>query len=340
MLQIGRWMKASMAAAMLVCASQAFVHAAESSVRAETTMSVSMVHDIPESHPRIQYFNAMVETARRQSQGKVNVVINPGGVVLPGRASLDAVRNGTVNLAWINAAHLEHIDARAGFINLPFGINDDNMLSDGDRQRVLALLNQILRKKGLVVLGMMRGADQLFIFKDKQVRAPEDLNTLKVRVAGPGIYEEIMQALGAEPVVIPIPQITEALAQRALDGIFTSPGGWKTTAGLQLRKAVQIPGLMFINYVLVADADRFEHLSNDVRAAIQQAARTEVTGRWTEMRRDDEQVLRDLSAQGAEIWIAPKGDKALSRARLDPIVQKFSDRAPDTAEAFHKIIGR
>ena len=58
------------------------------------------------------------------------------------------------------------------------------------------------------------------------------------------------------------------------------------------------------------------------------------------MRRDDEQVLRDLSAQGAEIWIAPKGDKALSRARLDPIVQKFSDRAPDTAEAFHKIIGR
>lgn len=340
MLQTGSWVKASMAAAILTCASQTVVHAAESAVKADNATSVSMAHDIPGSHPRIQYFNALVEAARKQSQGKVNVVINPGGIVLPGRASLDAVRDGTVDLAWINAAHLERVDSRAGFINLPFGINDDNMLTDRDRERVLALLNQILRKKGLVVLGMMRGADQLFIFRDKQVRAPEDLNALKVRVAGPGIYEEIMRALGAAPVVIPIPQITDALTKRALDGIFTSPGGWKTTAGLQLRKAVQIPGLMFINYVLVADADRFEHLSHDVRAAIERAARSEVTERWAEMHRDDEQVLRDLSAQGAEIWTAPKVEKARWRARVDPIVKKFSDQAPDTAEAFRKIIGR
>ena len=334
MLHTGSWMKAAIAGAMLFCASQAVVQAAESAT------SVSMVHDIPGSHPRVKYFNAMVDTAGKESQGKVNLVVNPGGIVLPGKASLDAVRDGTVDLAWINAAHLEKIDSRAGFINLPFGINDDNMVSNGDRENVIALLNQIVRKNGLVVLGMMRGADQLFIFKEKQVRAPQDLTALKVRVAGPGIYEEIMQALGAEPVVIPIPQITDALAKRALDGIFTSPGGWQSTAGLQLRKAAQIPGLMFINYVLVADANRFARLSQDARAAIEHAARTQVTDRWSEMRRDDEQVLRDLSAQGAEIWTAQKEDQALWRARLAPIVKRFSAQAPDTAEAFQKIIGR
>src|SRR5437870_1388438 len=228
MLHTGSWMKAAIAGAILFCASQAVVQAAESAT------SVSMVHDIPGSHPRVKYFNAMVDTAGKESQGKVNLVVNPGGIVLPGKASLDAVRDGTVDLAWINAAHLEKIDSRAGFINLPFGINDDNMVSNGDRENVIALLNQIVRKNGLVVLGMMRGADQLFIFKEKQVRAPQDLTALKVRVAGPGIYEEIMQALGAEPVVIPIPQITDALAKRALDGISTSPAGCRSRPGCHL----------------------------------------------------------------------------------------------------------
>src|SRR5205807_2388341 len=83
-------------------------------------------------------------------------------------------------------------------------------------------------------------------------------------------------------------------------------------------KAAQIPGLMFINYVLVADANRFARLSQDARAAIEHAARTQVTDRWSEMRRDDEQVLRDLSAQGAEIWTAQKEDQALWRARIAP----------------------
>lgn len=337
MFHIHRLAAAAAVVATLGFASQAGAQTVETALDAKR---ITMVHDIPGSHPRIKYFNRMVEAVREHSQGKVDVTINPGSVVLPGKASLDAVREGRANLAWINAAHLEQVDFRAGFLNLPFGVNDDNMSSGDSTDRVLALMNQILRDKGLVALGMMRGADQLFIFKDKHVRSPEDLNGLKVRVAGSGIYEEVMQALGVDPIVIPIPQVRDALANRDLDGIFTSPGGWKTTAGVQLQKAARIPGLMFITYLLVADVDWFEGLPHEAREVIRQAARSEVTGRWSEMQRDDEQVLRDLSAQGAEIWMAQKRDEPPWRARVDGIMTRFSDRAPETAKAFQKIVGR
>ena len=58
------------------------------------------------------------------------------------------------------------------------------------------------------------------------MRTPDDMKGLKIRVAGPGVYQDIVRSLGAAPVVFPAIEMGAALARGAMDGIITSPGGW------------------------------------------------------------------------------------------------------------------
>lgn len=304
---------------------------------AEAGGNVTMVQDMPSGHPREPYVVATARAISGAMGGESQVEVNPGGRILPGKASLDAVRSGQANIAWVNASHLEAIDPRAGFINLPFGIDDKRMAKAETRRAVVDLLQRYMNGQGVVVLGLMRGADQLFVLPSKEVREAADVAGLRVRVAGPGIYQEVMRSLQADPVVVPIPEIGAALDAGKLDAVFTSPGGWASAVGKRAMHAAVVPGLMFITYAVVVNADWFAGLSAGQQRAIRDAIRHEVTDRWANMLADDEMVMKAHAKAGAQIWTASPAQSLEWRTRLAPVSSRFWERFPDTQAAFRKL---
>ena len=258
-----------------------------------------LVHDIAPPHPRYTQLTQMAADVARRTQGMLSIAINPGGKVLyPGRASLDAVRSGRVPLTFVNSAFLQTIDPALGFLNLPFTVTDELMQQPGMADGVLALVREHIEPHALKVLALMRGADTLFIFRDRQLRTPEDLRGLKIRVAGPGVYQDIVRSLGAEPVIFPAIEMGAALARGAMDGIVTSPGGW----GKNVQEAPSgsaVPGLLFYSYFLIADKAWFDALSASEQKALAEATRATVTDKWDEMRTDDARLVAELVARGA-----------------------------------------
>src|SRR5712692_10418393 len=87
-----------------------------------------LVHDIAPPHPRYPQLTQMQAEVARRTQGTLTIAINPGGKVLyPGQASLDAVRNKTVPLTFVNSAFLQSIDPDLGFLTLPSTVPDQFM---------------------------------------------------------------------------------------------------------------------------------------------------------------------------------------------------------------------
>src|SRR5262245_28126346 len=213
-----------------------------------------LVHDIAPPHPRYTQLAQMTADVARHTQGTLTIAINPGGKILyPGQASLDAVRSGRVPLTFVNSAFLQSVDPQLGLLNLPFTVTDELMAKPGTAESVLGLVRGYVEPHGLRALALMRGADTLFIFKSRQLRGADDLRGLKIRVAGPGVYQDIVRSLGAEPVVFPAIEMGAALARGAMDGIVTSPGGWGKNVH-DAPVASHVPGLLFYTYFLIADA--------------------------------------------------------------------------------------
>jgi TRAP-type C4-dicarboxylate transport system substrate-binding protein len=260
--------------------------------------AVAFVHDIPGTHPRIPYLEAFARDIGAASERTLAVRINTQGETLAGRASLDAVRSGAAHIAAVNMAHLEALEPQAGFMNLPFGLNDTTMADASNRAAVTEILAAALRPHGVELLGIMRGADQLFAFPRDDVHVLEDLAGRRIRVAGGGIYEQVLRDLGAEPVAIPIPQIRDAMSRGEVDGVFTSPGGWTSEVRGDAPHAVQVPGLMLITYGVVADAAWLASLTAAERDAVVTAGSV-VTAGWAAMQRDDEMVVAAATADGS-----------------------------------------
>src|SRR5258706_14886532 len=150
-----------------------------------------LVHDIAPPHPRYTQLTQMAADVARRTQGMLSIAINPGGKVLyPGQASLDAVRSGRMPLTFVNSAFLQSIDGDLGFLNLPFTISDELMARPGMAEGVLALVRSYVEARGLKVLAMMRGADTILIFRERQGGGPRDLRGLENPVAGPRVYQE------------------------------------------------------------------------------------------------------------------------------------------------------
>jgi C4-dicarboxylate-binding protein DctP len=297
-----------------------------------------LVHDIAPPHPRYTQLTQMAAEVAKRTQGTLTIAINPGGKVLyPGQASLDAVRDKTVPLAFINSAFLQSIDPDLGFLNLPFTVTDALIAKPGVAEGVLALVRSYVEPRGLRVFALMRGADTIVIFKNRQVRTPDDMKGLRIRVAGPGVYQDIVRSLGAAPVVFPAIEMGAALARGAMDGIITSPGGWGKNVQ-DAPSASLVPGLLFYTYFLIADKAWFDALPEVEQKALADSARLSVTDKWSEMQADDVRLVAELVSHGATYTVVGRDAIAAWRERTGGVTRDFSDRHPEVMRRFRVVV--
>ena len=295
-----------------------------------------LVHDIAPPHPRYAQLSRMQAEVAKRTQGALTIAINPGGKILyPGQASLEAVRSKSVPLTFVNSAFLQSVDPDLGVLNLPFTVTDERVAKRG-AQGLVDLVDGYVEPKGLKALAVMRGADTILIFKDRQVRAPDDVKGLKIRVAGPGVYGEIVKSLGATPVVFPAIEMGAALARGAMDGIITSPGGWGKNV-TDAPVASLVPGLLFYTYVLIADRAWFEALPEGERKALADAGRVSVTEKWDEMRKDDARLVAGLVARGAKYAVVPS--VAPWKERVGAVTRDFAAKHPEAMRRLRAVTG-
>jgi TRAP-type C4-dicarboxylate transport system substrate-binding protein len=299
-----------------------------------------LVHDIAPPHPRYQHFYQMVADVAKKTSGMLTIAMNPGGKILyPGQASLDAVRSGRVPLTFVNSAFLQSIHPSLGFINLPFNVTDETMLKPGATEAVIQLVQTYVEPTGIKILGLMRGADTIFVFKNNQIRKPEDLKGLKIRVAGPGVYQEVVRGFGAEPSVIPAIEMGSALQRGLINGIITSPGGWGKNVQ-EVPQGCLVPGLIFYTYFMIADQKWLNGLPADQRKALIDAAQINVTEKWRVMQQDDQQLVSALVAnRGATYWSVPANALVPWKERVEDVTSRFADAHPEVMKKFRTIIG-
>ncbi|MBY6116066.1 TRAP transporter substrate-binding protein [Mameliella alba] len=105
---------------------------------------------------------------------------------------------------------------------------------------------------------------------NKPVRVPGDLEGLKIR-GGSRLVNDLLTRVGAEPIGMPVPAVSEALSKGVLDGT-TIP--WEVTAALKVPELVknhtefQGPALYNLTFVLAMNKDMYESMPEDLQKVI------------------------------------------------------------------------
>jgi TRAP-type C4-dicarboxylate transport system substrate-binding protein len=256
------------------------------------------------------------EAVARESGGTLTVRAYPGGELGPGPVEQYVrVVQGVADIAWGLAGYNSQQFPLSLLVELP-GVVD---AAGSGWEAMQRALDPYLRPEfiGTRPLALWTSEPNVLIMREREVRRPDDLRGLRIRVSG-AVPGQVIEALGATPVQMPANEMYNALQTGLIDGILT---GGSAIHDFRLQEVARTytTGASFGNILfwVVMNEARFQGLSPAHQQAILAAS-----GAW-------------LSESGENGWNA-KANATLDALRADPD-EIVIDLTPEEAAAFNAL---
>lgn len=321
MIKTTRRALAALAAAALTCIAGA-----------ASAADLVLPSEVAATHWKTKYMNEFAEEVKKRTNGAVNVKVFPGGQLYNDQDAMAALGTGSVHMVWPVAVRLETVDPRTGVMNLPFAVSDDQMQNPCFNSGITRLMSSYVEPRNLKVLGFLRTSDLMFVFRDREVKKMEDVKGSKVRVTGGKVFLDVMRSIGTSPVSMAASEMSTALSQGAIDGVFTSPAGWAEMIGMTAKYAWYVPGMSVATYAVVVDKGWLEGLAEPHRKAVTDVIAEIAKRQWKEAIEEDKKMIAKMTGQGAVYRTADKAEIARWRAQAAPVTKSFTDKHADAAK--------
>ncbi len=230
------------------------------------------------------------ELAKQKTNGKINIKPYFGSALLKGAQlnSAQMVAKGVIECAFESTINISPVIKECNIFSLPFFINTFANLDRLEYGQTGKVIFAAMEKKGLTPLAWGENGFRQITNSKKEIKMPEDLKGLKIRVVGSPIFIDIFKQLGADPVNMNWGDAVTAFQQGVVDGQENPVGVLVPVQIWQYQKFAT-----FWNYL----ADPLIIYWNQKE--------------WKSFPKDIQKALRDAATESG------KFEKAMARAGLD-----------------------
>jgi len=239
--------------------------------RAQDAVTLKLHHFLPPvSNVHAKLLTPWAKSLEDESGGKLKVEIFPT-MQLGGKPPqlYDQAANGVVDIVWTLPGNTPGRFPSTEVFELPF-IAAQKATANAPACQEYAEAH-VLKETADTKILCFWAHDQGLIHTNKEITKMADLQGLKLRnptrLAG-----EALTALGATSVGMPVPQVPEALAQRAIDGCVIP---WEVVPSIKVNELTEfhteIPGsptLYTATFFLAMNKARYDGLPEDLRAVL------------------------------------------------------------------------
>ena len=268
------------------------------------------------------------EKVQADSGGRIKVELYPAMQLGGAPPDLyDQAKDGVVDLIWTVLGYTPGRFPKSEVFELPFLITTGEASSAAFYNYVMA--NSADEFAGVKVIALHTHGPGLFHTKNP-INKLEDLKGMKIR-GGSRIISSMLAQLGAEPVGMPVPQVTEALSKGVIDGT-TIP--WEVTPSLKVAELVKnhtgfsgTHGLYSQTFGFAMNLDSYNRLPDDLKAVIDANSGLEVSRAFGRVMDEGDAVgLKIATAAGNTIVQLDEAETARWRAAAQPTIdQWFAD---------------
>jgi tripartite ATP-independent transporter DctP family solute receptor len=272
-----------------------------------------------------QYDGAVrfAELVGKNSNGRITVKVYGDGELGGDLQIISSLQRETVEMALMNAGLLNGIVKEFTLVDFPFAFDTEDeadALLDGP---VGHKLLDLLPPKGLVGLAYTELGFRHIHNSKHAVTRIEDLRGLRIRAVQVPIDVDTLNALGANAVPLPFPDLYHALEEKFVDGA-TDP--LITISVLKFDKVqpyLTLTRHVYNPQILLASKATFDKLAPGDRVAIQQAA--------TEARDFERRISRERNAQALgklketmRVTELSASEGAKMREAVKPVIDKYA----------------
>ena len=184
----------------------------------QAATTIKFGHVAPPFHGQSKGVDAFAAYVKDKTKGAIVIKTYPFGQLGSETSMAEQVQSGTLEMASITTAVLQNFASQVAVVDLPFVFPDrKTAYAVLDDPKVQEKIFSHLPAKGFVGIGWTENEFRDITNSKRDIRKPEDLEGIKIRVMKSPIYIDTFKALGASPVDLAFPQIYSALQNKTID---------------------------------------------------------------------------------------------------------------------------
>ena len=263
----------------------------------------------------------MLEELKKRSRGELTYTLYAGGALGKGPEHFDIVADGLSDMGYFTATWTPGRFPLTDVLSMAVWGDGKDLAADIGN----AVYERVLKDefKNVKVLEL-NGCIQSFIWtRKKPISKLSDLQGLKLRTPG-GFQTKYIQALGAEPIFMPLADVYMALETGTIDGLVTCP---PLIEGFKLYEVLRYCTVLTLGCVsegVVMNLKTWNRLSEPYKRLIEEICKNpfKVTGGLTRKVYTDE-LIPLLTKAGIQFIELPQKEANLWYERFQEVTRKW-----------------
>lgn len=202
-----------------------------------------------ENYPTAKGASHFAQLVEQRTNGRIRINVYPNGELGDEPSVLRQMQYGGVDFARVSVMTMADEVPLLNILQLPYLYEDADhlwkVLDGGIGDEFLAALDG----SGVVGLSWYDAGARHFYSRTGAITKLEDFAGLRIRVAESSLMEDLVRALGAQPVTVPFSEVYSELETEALDGAennwpsYASQRHWEVASYITLDAHSRIPEL-------------------------------------------------------------------------------------------------
>lgn len=278
-------------------------------------------------HPSVEGMERFKDLVEEKSGGNITVRLFPGGVLGGDLQTLSALQGGTVEMTVMNAGLLAGVAPDFALADLPF-LYDTPEQADAvmDGPFGTALMEQ-LPAHNLAGLAYWELGFRQLTNNRRPVTKVEDIAGLKIRVVQQPVMIDLFNALGANAVPMPFPEVYTALETGAIDGQENPLPNILATKFYEVQDYLTITNHVYNPQIVLVSGKFWDGLNDEEKQLLRDAATEARDFQRQTSRAQSAEALAQLKEEGMEVTELPPEEMAKLREKAQPVVDRHKQDA-------------
>ncbi len=277
---------------------------------------------VPASAECTTVWDPMLKELETRSNGRIQYTTYYGGALGAGEDHYDIVADGLSDMGYFTASWTPGRFPLTDVLSMPVFVDGKDVAVDiGNAMHELILYQEFEDVKVL----NLNGCIQSYIWTTKPVRTLEDVKGLRIRSPG-GLQTYMIQALGAEPVFMPLGDVYLSMETGDIDGIVTCPPLFSAFKLNEVADHAVVASFGCVAEGVVMNQNSWEKTPDDLKVIIEEV--TENPFRLTGGLNVDaiDEIMKSLADAGVEFYELPANEADRWNALFaEKVVKKWVD---------------
>jgi tripartite ATP-independent transporter DctP family solute receptor len=260
--------------------------------------------------------------------GEFDIQLYPSAQLAAGSTvkQMEMIRSGAIQMGIIGGIESSSFVPAINIFTLPFMFPSYDVAIACENGAIGKDMEKLYEKQNMIILGWGANDFRDFSNRTREIKVPDDLKNLKMRVPNSEMYLDLWRTLGTNPVAMSWAETVGALQTGTVDGQENGPHQTWSSKAYELVKYYTVSNYSYDPIMLVINKDFFNSLSANDQKILRESGLEAMRYEAGFVKNKAEERLNIIKNAGVKVTYLSDEQVKLFQKKVEPFYEKWEGK--------------